>query len=168
VQLGAGDSRNRRSTAFFPESNVTESSCHCTGMGPRFAMALPVLLLLLYLCCPLLSPAPQGVEARWYGSSTTRVIWPGFVRSFAHRKAAVSVNVSPDTGPSCAAVAAASVPCCCPPAAPRVLKPGGIAYMSFSNRCFPTKGEHTQAATRVEGLGVGGYCTHRQPQGFRG
>jgi SAM-dependent methyltransferase len=23
----------------------------------------------------------------------------------------------------------------------RVLKPGGKAYMSFSNRCFPTKGE---------------------------
>ena len=24
----------------------------------------------------------------------------------------------------------------------RVLKPGGQAIMSFSNRCFPTKGEH--------------------------
>jgi SAM-dependent methyltransferase len=23
----------------------------------------------------------------------------------------------------------------------RVLKPGGLAVMSFSNRCFPTKGE---------------------------
>jgi ubiquinone/menaquinone biosynthesis C-methylase UbiE len=25
----------------------------------------------------------------------------------------------------------------------RVLKPGGTAYMSFSNRCFPTKGAST-------------------------
>ena len=24
----------------------------------------------------------------------------------------------------------------------RCLKPGGMAVMSFSNRCFPTKGEH--------------------------
>ena len=24
----------------------------------------------------------------------------------------------------------------------RVLKPGGKAIMSFSNRCFPTKGDH--------------------------
>lgn len=35
----------------------------------------------------------------------------------------------------------------------RVLKPGGVAYMSFSNRCFPTKGE--PQGDWVEG-GMGG------------
>jgi ubiquinone/menaquinone biosynthesis C-methylase UbiE len=31
----------------------------------------------------------------------------------------------------------------------RVLKPGGVAYMSFSNRCFPTKGACACAHARV-------------------
>jgi SAM-dependent methyltransferase len=45
---------------------------------------------------------------------------------------------------SAAAAAAAAVICCCAQVFQeihRVLKPGGKAYMSFSNRCFPTKGE---------------------------
>jgi hypothetical protein len=37
------------------------------------------------------------------------------------------------------AVAVVFMTCC--PLLSRVLKPGGVAYMSFSNRCFPTKGE---------------------------
>ena len=36
----------------------------------------------------------------------------------------------------------------------RVLKPGGKAIMSFSNRCFPTKGERSYDTTAdVSGLG---------------
>lgn len=50
----------------------------------------------------------------------------------------------------------------------RVLKPGGVAYMSFSNRCFPTKAIALWTATGDEDhiWIVGSYFHYSVPGGF--
>lgn len=42
----------------------------------------------------------------------------------------------------------------------RVLKPGGLAIMSFSNRCFPTKGELCSIHNSFRHPHGGWFCTH--------